>query len=161
MAIKRTLVGPTSGEALSTHRVWNGGRASTACPDDEILITENPFHAHGTFKATTRSTAGTETVVTPPDDGALVLTDLVISANKKNGGVITILFTDDVETITIFEGYVTDAPINITLPFVGRWQGWRDARIDLTVAADTEVTVAVGYMKTSVGLPFAEWDALR
>ena len=56
------------------------------------------------------------------------------------------MFTDGVETINIIVADSTNAPINLAIPFAGRWQGWRDARIDLI----TVNAVAPGYIATEM-----------
>ena len=96
----------------------------------------------------------------------MVITDIVISGEKHQGagqGVITILFTDGTNTINIIVADNTDAPINLAIPFAGRWRGWLDARIDFTTSQANDVTVSIGYYFLSGEgvLSFADWDALR
>ena len=45
----------------------------------------------------------------------------------------------------------------------GRWQGWKDARVEMVVAGGTghNITVSVVYVKMPTGLPYEEWDSLR
>lgn len=115
----------------------------------------------GRFKSSTRSSAGTTTVTSPDQGGSIILTDLIISTDKVNGATITVQFTDGTNTVSIFDGVATDAPINLALSFGGRWQGWRDARIDMVTAGALNATVAIGYYKYKDSLVYAEWDSLR
>ena len=93
-----------------------------------------------------------------------MLTDLLLSGEKINGGVVTVHFTDGSNTVIVVEGLVTDNTINIAHAFGGRWLGWVDARIDfVTDTANQDATMSVGYyFVTGEGvLSFADWDALR
>ena len=93
-----------------------------------------------------------------------MLTDLLLSGEKINGGVVTVQFTDGSNTVIVVEGLVTDNTINIAHAFGGRWLGWRDARIDfVTSTANQDATMSVGYyfVQGEGVLSFADWDALR
>lgn len=130
------------------------------------LVVEDHSRVATQFRAITHSTATTTTVVSPRAGGAMVITDIVISGEKHQGagqGVITILFTDGTNTINIIVADNTDAPINLAIPFAGRWRGWLDARIDFTTSQANDVTVSIGYYFLSGEgvLSFADWDALR
>lgn len=126
-----------------------------------LLVTSNLAQAHGTFKSETRSAAGTS-IITEPDPGhSIILTDLIISSDRVNAATFTVRFTDGTNTVNIFSGDVTDAPINLASPLSGRWQGWKDARVELVTVGLVTVTVSCGYYKVDTGLDYAEWDSLR
>lgn len=126
-----------------------------------FLVTTTIAESHGAFKAATRTSAGTTIVTSPSNGGSIVLTDLLISADKVNGALVTVQFTDGVETIVIFNADVTDAPFNTAIAFKGQWRGWKNARLELVTTGVVNSTASVGYYKIKAGLDFSEWDALR
>lgn len=130
------------------------------------LVTEDHSRVATQFKSVTHSTATTTTIVTPQSGGALVLTDIIISGEKHQTagqGVITIAFTDGAQTINVIVADNTDAPVNLAIPFAGRWRGWLDAQIDFTTSQANDVTVSIGYYFLSGEnvLSFSDWDAER
>mgnify|MGYP003630646886 CR=1 FL=1 len=133
-------------------RTSNGGHA---------LSVTSPQAVFGQFTAANRTTAGTTTVLSPPIDGSLVVTDLIISADKVNAGSITLQFTDGTETVVIYKGITTDAPINISLSVTGRFRGWADARIDLVTVGAVDANVTLGYLKLSQSLTYSVWNSAR
>lgn len=121
----------------------------------------NSAAAHGTFANASRTTAGTTTITSPNASGALVITDLVLNTEKQTGGIVDVQFTDGSQTVLVFRAYCNDAPANLVLPTNGRFQGWKDARLDLVVSTNTDCSVTLGYIKVPDALPYEEWDALR
>jgi len=130
------------------------------------LVIEDHSRVATQFKAVTISTATTTNVVTSRSGGSLVLTDLMISAEKHQGagqGTITIRLTDGTNDVDVFVADNTDAPVNMGIAFAGRWRGWLDVRLDIITSQANDVTVSVGYYYLQgVGvLSFTDWDALR
>ena len=118
----------------------------------------------GTFKASTRATAGTTIIVQPSSGESIVLTDLIVTAEKRGGGgILTVRFTDGTNTVNIAVVNIVDAPANFAIPFAGKWQGWLDARIEMVTDQNFATTVSCGYRKVSSKYTFlyAEWDAQR
>ena len=152
--IKSILINPVTGRALDIHPSALG---------HDTLMSMTASQAMGQFKSAYRSTAGTTIIAAPPTDGAIVLTDLIISCDKVNAATITIQLTDGVNTVIIFLGTATDAPINISTSFAGRWRGWVDGRLEMVTVGTLKCTVAVGYFKvgSSVALSYTDWDAGR
>ena len=132
------------------------------CKGKAILV-ENSARIYGTFKAETRTSAGTTIVAEPSEDGSIILTDIIVTADRVNGASVTVQFTDGTNTIVIFEVDVTDAPVAIGLPLNGRWQGWRNARLELVTVGAVTSTLSVGYYKipSTRTLDYSTWDALR
>ncbi len=131
--------------------------------EEPILITQ-PIHTfEGVFKTTTHTVAGTSTVAEPLPKSSLLLTDLVLTTDKVALSTVTISFTDGVNTINILTANTSDAPVNLSIPFAGRWQGWKDAKIELTTVNNVTATVACGYMKIEekYTLAFDDWDSRR
>jgi len=130
---------------------------------DPTLLTTNYGRVHGTFASVTLATAGTQTIVEANENEGIVITDLLISGEKVNGGTIAIQFTDAVNIVQIFLATVTDGPVNFAVPFQGRWAGWQACDIKVVTVGNIDGSVAVGYYRTpeEFTLPFAEWDAAR
>lgn len=121
----------------------------------------DPDSVFGRFKAANRTTAGTTTITEPLLGGSIGLTDIIISADKVNLATVTIRFTDGTNTINLYRGITTDAPINVSIPIGGRFRGWSDARIELVTTGAVDASITLGYIKYSEGLAFAEWDKQR
>jgi len=116
---------------------------------------------HGQFKTASGTTAATTIVTAPINGGAIVLTDLLIAGEKKNGGTIELRFTDGTNTITIYKAPLTDNAIAVAIPFTGHWRGWKDARLEVVTVQDFTYSVACGYYKCKQGLTYSDWDARR
>ena len=159
MTISVIQIDAASGEALKT--VTGAGAPEKVAGVGFVPVTSTLGSAFGTFKAVTRTTAGTTIITEPDPGGSLILTDLLVSSGKFSSGSVQVQFTDGTDTVSIFDIDVTDAPIVVALPFAGRWQGWKDARLEMVTVLDPDATVAAGYVKIPAGIPFAEWDALR
>jgi hypothetical protein len=131
-------------------------------PFGHILATSTPCKLFSHFNAATRTTAGTTILVQPTSGNAIALTDILISGEKK-AGTLTVRFTDGTNTINIIVVPLTDAPANYAIPFVGRWAGWRNARVEMVTDAVANITVAVGYVRigSEFTQSYAEWDAER
>ncbi len=113
------------------------------------------------FKAVNRTSAGTTIIATPNDKGAIVVTDIIISAKKAATSDVLIEFDDGVDTVILFLADSINSDFNIAIPFVGLFRGWQNADLKLVTTGNVVATVTAGYMKVPDGLPFAEWDALR
>jgi hypothetical protein len=140
------------------------GKALTIIKDifdiPTIAVTDN-YLKRVCFKSSTRTSAGTTTITSPKNDGALLLTDMIISTDKVANSQLTVLFDDGTYNIPIYDGYANDAPINLALGFHGGWTGWKDASLKMTTVAVIKATVAVGYMKIPKSREYEEWNALR
>lgn len=129
--------------------------------DEPILVNSTLARAHGVFASATRGSAGTTVIVQPSLNQEIVMTDLMLSAEKQAGSTVTIQWTDGANTVVIFIADTVDAPVTLAIPFAGRWQGWKDARLELVTDTNGNVTVAVGYYKVETGITFAEWNGRR
>jgi len=117
--------------------------------------------AHGKFKSVDGTSAATTIVTAPSNDGSITVTDIILSAEKKNGGTVTLQFTDGVNTEIIFKAPVTDAQIALAIPIKGCMCGWKDARLEVVTVTDFIYSVTAGYYKQKTGVDYPEWDALR
>lgn len=113
------------------------------------------------FRSSTRAAAGTTTIAEPSVDGAIMLTDMIISTDRVALSQLTVFFDDGTRQINIYDGCANDAPINFAIGFHGGWTGWKDSALKMTTVAAVNATVAVGYIKLGEGLNYTEWDALR
>jgi len=152
--IRTTIVNP------STHRSLDIQTNAIGTP---TLMTLNDKTAFGQFRTASRTTAGTTIIVTPPLDGAIVLTDLLISSDRVAASTVTLQFTDGVNTVVIFSASAADAPVNVGMNFAGRWRGWKNARMELVTTASVNARIAVGYFKvfSPNSKTFSEWNAER
>lgn len=128
------------------------------------LITEDHARVNTQYKSATHTTAATTALVEPRSGAAIVVTDVTVTGEKITGGVITVQFTDGVNTDSISINQVSDGPVNLHIGYVGRRRGWKDARIDfITSTNNQDAAVTVGYYHL-IGagvLAFEDWDALR
>ena len=129
-----------------------GGRALTVIEPKKVF---------GQFTTASRVAEGTSTVLVPPSGGSILLTDLIISADKVQNGSVTLVFTDGTESIILYSGIVTDAPINIALPIGGRFRGWEDAHINLITVGAVKANVTLGYLSLTDSLTYSSWNAQR
>ena len=150
--IKVILLDTATGKALNTIEDMFGYPT--------LAVTDN-YLQNVCFKSSTRTSAGTTTITSPKTDGAILLTDIIISTDRVANSQLTVFFDDGTRTIPIYDGYGNDAPINISLGFHGGWTGWKDAALKMTTVAAIKATVAVGYMKIPKGREYEEWDKLR
>lgn len=130
--------------------------------DGEPILSVTTYKAtYGRFKTGTANN-GTSTIVTPGGDGALVLTDLIVTSDKLNNGTITVDFYDGTYTEILLKGNI-DFGLTLAIPFQGHWEGWSSADIRLTCSGATDAYIAVGYFKIpwDKALSYAEWDKLR
>ena len=153
--VKAYLIDLATGEVIHTEPYWKGGKKR------RLIITSSRAQQDGVFKSVTVSN-DTVTLVTPLTDGAISLTDLIVSSEKQVGGVVTVQFSDGSNTVLIASAEA-DSPIGFASNFSGRWDGWKDAFIQVVVSAVFNATVSVGYFKLQPEetLAFGAWDALR
>jgi hypothetical protein len=157
--LKVVLSDPDNGSALQTRPIAEAGQKPKG--DERVLEVAQFSQVHGTFKSATRTGAGTTTIVSPDADGSLIITDIMISGEKQAGSSVEIRFTDGTDSAVMFLASQVDAPPQLAHSFLGRVQGWKDARIDMVTAGAGDATVLVCYTKIPSGLPYEEWDALR
>ena len=131
-----------------------------------ILVVTTPQKAHGVFKSASWTGVQAATILVEPDgDGSIELTDLVISSPRKNTGTILVQFIDDNANVeVILETSVTGDPVNLAIPFSGRFQGWSGARIEYTIGTASDGgSILVGYIKhrKEGSMKYGDWNARR
>lgn len=159
MSLPVVLVDARTGKALETKELGGFGI---------LLLTADPLRVNGVFKTTKFVAATSPTystiVATPAGDGSIVLSDMVISFEKKTGAEVTIQFNDGTNTELIWFGDMQDAPINLAIAFAGKWQGWQCAYLEAVVAgAGLDGSVGIGYAKLdkSNSLTYSDWNKRR
>ena len=157
--IRTALVDPTDGTAIETEQFWRGPHSLHA--DARSILVADAYRSHGVFKAVTFTPTTTVALGTPDIDGSLILTDLIMTGDKVNGGTMLVKFTDDTFDDVLINISTTDAPVAIALAFAGRFQGWANSRVDVIITGNIKGSVVLGYIKAPNGLPYSEWDQLR
>jgi hypothetical protein len=158
MATPVILVDAKTGRALETKDFGAFGT---------LLIVGDPLRVNGVFKTTKFTVAGgvgSTTIAMPVGYGSIVLSDLVISFEKKATAEVTIQFNDGTNTEPIWFMDMGDAPISFASNFAGRWWGWRGAYLEVVVAnVGLDGSVGVGYAKLDKAnsLTYDDWNAGR
>jgi hypothetical protein len=141
MSIKVSLIA-LDGTDLHTEEYQIYGR------ENRILASITPQKSHGRFKTASFTVQATTILAQPESGGSVELTDLIITFEKKNTSLVTVRFYDGTNEAVIAKVTLTDAPVEIAIPFNGRWRGWANAYVDATVSvADAIGCVALGYVK--------------
>jgi hypothetical protein len=156
--IKAVLTHSASGKELHSEEYYQEGE------EGRVLLIQTIPKQYGFFKTGAYTVQGTFEQITPKGDGSLELTDMIVTFEKKNLGVVTINFHDGTNTAQLLRTPLTDSSLNLSMNFVGRWKGWAAAHIDVIISgADSIGTVAIGYIRHNEAnsLPYAEWNALR
>ena len=152
MTLKAILIDVASGKTLEVlDDIY--GNPTLAVTDHYVGKTR--------FKSETRTGAGTSTIAEPVTDGAIMLTDMIISTDRVANSQLTVYFDCGTHQVNIYDGYSNDAPINFAIGFHGGWTGWKDAALKMKTVSAIKATVAVGYIKVPGGCCYTEWDALR
>ena len=152
MTLKAILIDVASGKTLEVlDDIY--GNPTLAVTDHYLSKTR--------FKSETRTGAGTSTIAAPVTDGAIMLTDMIISTDRVANSQLTVYFDCGTHQVNIYDGYSNDAPINFAIGFHGGWTGWKDAALKMKTVSAIKATVAVGYIKVPGGCCYTEWDALR
>lgn len=150
--LKAILIDTATGKALEVLNDIFG--------DPSLGIIDH-YQTNTRFKSNTRVAIGTSTIASPTIDGAIMLTDIIISTDKVALSQLIVFFDDGTRTIPIYHTYPVDAPTNVAISLHGAWTGWANASLKMTTVAALTATVAVGYIKVPRGLEYTQWDALR
>ena len=151
--LKTRLVRGSDQEEYCTEDAYDG------CP---VLVTTEYAKEHGVFKTLVFTSSGTEIIVEAFDLEGLVITDLILSAEKKDA-IISIQFTDAVNTENILVVNVIDKGMTLAHAFQGKWAGWQGCDIKIVTDKDVDGSIAIGYYRTPEDktLAYEAWDAER
>ena len=86
-------------------------------------------------------------IASPVGDGSIEICDILITAEKKNGGTLQLHFDDGTNEKIIVKSEVDDGVINVASNFVGRVQGWQSAILYYTIVGTYSGSILVTYIK--------------
>lgn len=152
---------PFNGHSWFSGQIWTEQTPPTG--KEEVLIIEDYVTAFSTFKSVSPTAISTTIVIQPEASGSVAITDILLTAKRKNSAVVSLRFTDGVNTEVLYAADVTNAELYMTHTVKGRMQGWKGARVELVIAgANVDVNCTLVYMKMPVStLEYTDWDALR
>ena len=152
--LKTSLICGRTGGELHSYDGYDG---------DPVLVVTTHEKKNGHFAAATRSSAGTTTVIAARSNDGIVLTDLMLTTDKVNGATAIVSVTDGSNTVNLIAADLTDAPCNIAIPFVGRWETWQATRVDLITTGVVVATLSLGYFRIpwNTARPYSVWNAER
>lgn len=98
------------------------------------------------------ATVTEKALVSPDGDGSIEISDILITAEKKAGGSITIRFADGavgafVNTKDVVKSTVADGVLNVATSFTGRVQGWQSATLYYTVVGTFTGSILITFVK--------------
>lgn len=128
------------------------------------LVIEDHSRVATQFRTVANTGAETQIVVTPPKGTAIVITDVILGAEKAASGSVTVQFVEGSDTVIVFKISTVQNPVSLHIPFAGRWRAWRNARIDVvTTGGNSDSDVSIGYyiVRGEGVLSFADWDVER
>ena len=108
---------------------------------------------HGLWQSVSwTATVGETALVSPDGDGSIEISDILITAEKKPGGSITIRFADGVvgafvNTKDVVKSTVADGVLNVATNFTGRVQGWQSATLYYTVVGTFTGSILITFVK--------------
>lgn len=108
---------------------------------------------HGLWQEVSWAATVSETALVSPDgDGSIEISDILITAEKKPGGSITIRFADGVvgalvNTKDVVNTTVADGVVNVASNFNGRVQGWQGATLYYAIAGTYKGSVLITFVK--------------
>ena len=127
----------------------------------KIIVTGTIASTEGLWNTVSATGASTNIVAQAVPGSAIVITDLVVSSEKKPSSTILIRFTDGTNTKVILGPDIINNPVNLAWSPRGYISGWVNARLDFITDATFNATVTVGYYLLSEGLEYADWLARR
>lgn len=118
-----------------------------------VLGTTTYQKEEGLWQSVSWTTAKTErALVSPEGDGSIEISDILITAEKKPGGSITIRFADGVvgafvNTKDVVKSTVADGVLNVAANFTGKVQGWQSAILYYTVVGTFTGSILITFAK--------------
>ena len=113
-----------------------------------VLATSTYQKEQGLWQSVSWTAAVVETaLVTPDGDGSIEISDILITAEKKAGGSITIHFDDGTNEKDVVKSTVADGVLNVASNFSGRVQGWRGAILYYTIVGTFTGSILITFFK--------------
>jgi len=92
--------------------------------------------------------AVSETALVSPDgDGSIEICDILITAEKKAGGTLTIHFDDGTNEKDVVKSTVADGTLNVAANLQGKVQGWQSAILYYTVVGTYTGSILITFVK--------------
>jgi len=89
-----------------------------------------------------------ETVLVSPDgDGSIEICDILVTAEKKQGGSIKIHFDDGTNEKDVIKSTVNDGTLNVAANFQGKAQGWQGAVLYYTIVGTYTGSILITFVK--------------
>ena len=159
MSIKVNIQDETTGDEP---HVYDWFKPTPALSEGGLAFSViKPKEIWGQFSAASRTTAGTTQIVQPPADGSIIITDLIVNADKRNAGRVTLQLNDGTRSVVIFSASTVDAPVSSTISLGGRVRGWQNADLELVTVGAVVADVTVVYFRSEQGLEYDVWDFAR
>jgi len=86
-------------------------------------------------------------LVSPEGDGSIEICDILITAEKKAGGTLTIHFDDGTNEKDVVKSTVADGTLNVSANFQGKVQGWQSAVLYYTVVGTYTGSILITFVK--------------
>lgn len=113
-----------------------------------ILGVTSPQKVHSLWQAVSWVAAVAETALASPDgDGSIEICDILITAEKKAGGTLTIHFDDGTDEKDVVKSTVADGTLNVAASFQGKVQGWQSAILYYTIVGTYTGSILITYVK--------------
>ena len=125
------------------------------------LVIETSASIHSTFQSHTGTTASTTTLIAVSGQESIVVTDILVSAERKAASMFTLQFTDGAETEILFKPDNVNENVNLGLALAGGWQAWKGADFQIVTTGAFNFTVTIGFYKVIGGDDFSTWDMKR
>ena len=154
MAIKAVLKDSGTGKAYVSFKTAFGRLFGVTTYQKEKSV----------FKSVIWAAAVSETVlVSALGDGSIEVTDILVSAEKKNGGSLLVHFDDGTNEVTLLKASVDDSAYNIAAHFQGKLQGWQGANLYYTVVGTYTGSITIVYIHHNKenSMTYGDWDAGR
>jgi hypothetical protein len=149
-----------SGNHITSRKIWQPPLAIDL--EDRPLLVADPASVYGSWKTASRTSSGTTQLIgSKLSTTSIMITDLVITGDKKNAATCEVRITDGTNDETLFLLDMSDAPVALSIQFKGRIQTWAGAHIDMITTSTATITCMAGYIHIPDALTYEVWDALR
>ena len=119
-----------------------------------MMVCTTTYQKHyGLWQEVSWVAAVSETALVSSDgDGSIEISDILITAEKKAGGSITIRFADGVvgafvNTKDVVNTTVADGVVNVASNFGGKVQGWQAATLYYTIVGTYKGSILITFVK--------------
>ena len=132
--------------------------------DEQTLISEGIRTLAAHWKSSKITTATTTNLIEVAPNESILLTDLIVTLEKKVATATIIpRFSDGANTENLFTFEAATAAFQFSHAFQGGLRGWKDADFQVVTNEATTVSVLVGYVHITpeATKPYDVWSAER